>query len=597
MGAGAVDDDGTVTQVQFFRGTTSLGVVSNAPYNVTWSNAVAGVYALTARAKDNHGLMSTSAVVSVIIDPPSKVALTSPSANAVFVSGSNIGLTATATNTGSPIAQVQFFAGPNSLGVATSAPYSVVWSNAVAGVYALTASATDGNGLSTTSAVASIIVDDPPVVTLTAPTNGAVFPAGSSVSMGAGAVDDDGTVTQVQFFRGTTSLGVVSNAPYNVTWSNAVAGVYALTARAKDNHGLMRMSAVVSVIIDPPSKVALTSPSANAVFVSGSNIGLTATATNTGSPIAQVQFFAGPNSLGVATSAPYSVVWSNAVAGVYALTASATDGNGLSTTSAVVSIIVDDPPVVTLTAPTNGAVFPAGSSVSMGASAVDDDGTVTQVQFFRGTTSLGVVSNAPYNVTWSNAAAGVYALTARAKDNHGLISTSAVVSVIIDNPPKVTLTKPSNNTVVVGSQTNITLTATASDAGGTVMQVQFFKGTNSLGLVANSPYSLVWSNATTGNYALTAVAVDNNGLTTTSSVVNLIVTPLFATNNLSLWLKGSAITGLSNNAPIGKWADSSGRKNNAVQTNAINQPGYLTNALNGYPAIILPSGPGLIRTT
>lgn len=89
------------------------------------------------------------------------------------------------------------------------------------------------------------------------------------------------------------------------------------------------------------------------------------------------------------------------------------------------------PPTVSITSPANGANFTEPASFAVTASAGDVDGTVTGVEFFRGTTSLGVVNTPPYTVNVSGLAAGSYALTARATDNDGGITTSAPVNITV----------------------------------------------------------------------------------------------------------------------------------------------------------------------
>jgi hypothetical protein len=157
-------------------------------------------------------------------------------------------------------------------------------------------------------------------------------------------------------------------------------------------------------------------------------------------------------------------------------------------------------------------------------------------------------------------------------------SSNGVLGVVTS--PVVLITNPPNNSVFFTSPTNLTLTAIASDTAGNI-SVQFFQGTNSLGIVTNTPYTLVWSNAPSGSYALTAVATDT-GLTATSTVVNISI---FSSNDLSLWLKADAITGLTNNAAVGTWADSGNWGNDATQNNPDQQPLYVTNVINGYPAV------------
>ena len=101
-------------------------------------------------------------------------------------------------------------------------------------------------------------------------------------------------------------------------------------------------------------------------------------------------------------------------------------------------------PSVALTAPSNGAHFAEGSNVAIAATAVDSDGTVTGVEFFRGGVSLGVDTGAPYGVTWNDATAGTHALTAVATDDDGASTTSATVTITVDSaPPPVDEVAPS----------------------------------------------------------------------------------------------------------------------------------------------------------
>lgn len=203
-------------------------------------------------------------------------------------------------------------------------------------------------------------------------------------------------------------------------------------------------------------------------------------------------------------------------------------------------------------------------------------------QWYSNSVAFGSATNATLTINnvQTNNAGNYYVIVTNA---FGSV-TSSTATLVVVVPPIVAITNPPNNTIFIASTTNITLTAIASDIAGTISQVQFFQGTTNLGIVTNSPYTLVWSNAPAGNFALAAVAIDN-GLMGTSSIVNITIAPLFSTNNLYLWLKGDSISGLTNNAPIATWSDSSGWGNNATQTTTNNQPVYTTNSINGYPAV------------
>src|SRR5690606_22492715 len=92
---------------------------------------------------------------------------------------------------------------------------------------------------------------------------------------------------------------------------------------------------------------------------------------------------------------------------------------------------VNQPPTVSLTAPAAGSSFTAGSNITLSANASDSDGTVTQVEFFQGSTSLGVDTSAPYSITWSNVAAGNYTLKAVATDDDNAVASSATANITV----------------------------------------------------------------------------------------------------------------------------------------------------------------------
>jgi hypothetical protein len=241
-----------------------------------------------------------------------------------------------------------------------------------------------------------------------------------------------------------------------------------------------------------------------------------------------VNFYAGSTLIGSDSTNPFSVTWNSAPAGRHALKAVAEDNAGAFTPSAIVEINVagNQPPSVTLTAPAPNTSFTAPASVTMTASATDSDGTIARVEFYAGSTLVGTDTSSPYSVTWSNAPAGSYTLSAKAWDNAGGSMISGGVNVTIagaNQRPTVSLTSPAAGASFLAPAT-ITLAATASDPDGTVAWVDFYAGSTLVGSDPSSPYSFNWTNVPAGSYALTAVARDNGGGSSTSSPVSITVT-------------------------------------------------------------------------
>ena len=98
-----------------------------------------------------------------------------------------------------------------------------------------------------------------PTVSITSPSPGATFAAPASVVLTATA--SGGSVTNVEFFAGTTSLGQATASPFSVTGSIPNPGAYTLTAVATAG-GVSGTSPVVNITVVAPVAVALTAPSA-----------------------------------------------------------------------------------------------------------------------------------------------------------------------------------------------------------------------------------------------------------------------------------------------------------------------------------------------
>jgi hypothetical protein len=326
------------------------------------------------------------------------------------------------------------------------------------------------------------------------------------------------------FTAGATTLTAVAPADANV----APPGFYMLFI--VDANGVPSVARMVSVQGDSPPSVTLTQPANGATFAAPATVNLTATASDADGTVTKVEFYNGAAKLGEDLTAPYNFTWSGVAAGTYTLTARAVDNLGGAGTSAASTITVtagNTPPTASLTSPTDGATFAAPATVNLAATASDADGTVTKVEFFNDATKLGEDSSAPYSFTWSGVAAGTYTLTARATDNLGGVGTSAASTITVtagNTPPTVNITSPADGAVFAWKPT-ITVTATASDADGSVAKVEFRDGTTVLGQDTSAPYSFTWRNVPVGSHALTALATDNAGAVTTSTAVGITVRP------------------------------------------------------------------------
>jgi len=349
------------------------------------------------------------------------------------------------------------------------------------------------------------VFNQAPVVTLTAPSDGASFSVPVDMMLTATASDPDGSVVRVEFYNGDVLLGIATNAPFTFTWLNAPVGVHTLVAKARDNGLAVTPSAAATVTILPP-------PIGNGIGLRGDyfdNADFTGTRVRRIDSVVDFDWGSGQPDAAIGADT-FSVRWVGQVQPRFSETFTfyvvGDDGVRLWVNS---QLLVDRwidqgpteysgflpmqagnlydirfeyyengggaaarllwssptvnkevipsaqlyppvssnlPPVVSLTSPATGALFVATSTVTLSADATDPDGAIFKVEFFNGTMKLGEDTGSPFTFAWANVSAGSHTLRAIATDDSGIVRTSAPVSI----------------TVVSGFTSNLTLVSTGA---------------------------------------------------------------------------------------------------------------------------------------
>jgi len=179
----------------------------------------------------------------------------------------------------------------------------------------------------------------------------------------------DGTLigTQTQTLNQPDTAGPAQYYPFSWDTTGVTSGSHTLTAAV---FNALNVSATtnITVTVRKPPVVAISSPSDQTSLTDVSSITLVAGVMTDNASVQSVQFFANGNSLGFGSanaSGGYSFTWSNVPAGTYAITATATDANGLVSTSAPITITVHNP-VVSTGGVVNGASLANGVAVTPG---------------------------------------------------------------------------------------------------------------------------------------------------------------------------------------------------------------------------------------
>jgi endoglucanase len=128
-------------------------------------------------------------------------------------------------------------------------------------------------------------------------------------------------------------------------------------------------------------------------------------------------------------------------------------------------------PQVTITSPADNATVTPGSSITIAATASEQGGSISKVEFSSGSTLLGTDTTSPYAYTWPNVPAGSYTLTAKAYDAGGASAVSAPVHVTVAGTGAAPKLHVSGNELADASGTTVRLRG-ANRSGGEFMCVQ-----------------------------------------------------------------------------------------------------------------------------
>jgi hypothetical protein len=246
----------TISNVVFIPAGVTSVVVPVTPIN---DNAMEGSESVILTIQTGVGYdVGTPVSANVFIrdddNRPPVVAVTSPTNATVITAPATVAITATANDPDGSISLVEFFLnGTNKVGQSTTPPYAVTVPSLPAGIYLITAVATDQLGAFTTSPAVQLIVNALPTVSITSPSNGSFFPPPANINVTIVATDPDGIVSKVELFQGDTLLTTLTSAPYSYNWQGVTEGDYVLTARATDNRGATVVSAATRILVVVPT--------------------------------------------------------------------------------------------------------------------------------------------------------------------------------------------------------------------------------------------------------------------------------------------------------------------------------------------------------
>lgn len=488
-----------------------------------------------------HGNADSGLEPVCIITVPA-VKIMSSLKNSIFTVDSAVFLQADVTN-GESISNVGFFANGLLLGEDSIYPYSYNWENATAGIYFISAIATDSFSNTFISDTIPLTVYTPVQVSITEPANNSYFREDSSVFIEATITGGLGPVQNVSFFVNDTIIGVDAESPYNILWNNLIPGNYELKIIATDSAGNTGESEIIQVTVTYEYKILISSPADNSFAEENSMLTIVAFVYGETSPIQKVAFLANDSILAEDFDYPYAHSLS-LLTGSYYFMVIATDSAGNIDTSDIIRATVYTPVSTTILSPPDSSVFNRDSSIIIIADVSGGMGPVQKVEFFSDGGEIYEAVDTPYFFMWNNAPEGLHALGVIATDSGGNTVSSEFIHIRIFIPISILLTAPAGNSIY-SEYSSVNLQASVSGGNGSVQRVEFFADSLKLMQDSLSPYSFTWDSVVAGNYNLIAIATDSTGNDAVSQTVPITVSKSCSASGSVLREVWTNITGTS----------------------------------------------------
>jgi|GEM_PF-657146 len=376
--------------------------------------------------------------------PEPSVVINTPANDTTFIEGDTITFSGTATDfdDGDLSTQIEWSYTTGSSSAVAIGTGASVSSILPLGTHTVTATVTDSDlNTSFTSITVTVNPNTPPTVTITAPSGGQTYTEGDTITLEATASDtEDGTVPPGNIIwtsdlEGVDSIG--SGSPLALTTLSV--GTHTITATVTDLHGASNF-ATINLTVSPntPPTVTITAPSGGQTYTEGDTITFEATASDTedGSlppgDIIWTSSLEGVDSIG--SGSPLALTTLSV--GTHTITATVTDSGGKSTSSATINLTVslNTPPTVTITAPSGGQIYTEGDTITFEATASDtEDGPLPQGDIIW-TSNLEVASigsGSPLALT--TLSVGEHTITASVTDSGGKSTSSAPITVTVNS--------------------------------------------------------------------------------------------------------------------------------------------------------------------
>ncbi|WP_247749584.1 Ig-like domain-containing protein [Pseudoalteromonas viridis] len=412
--ANASDQDGDLAQVEFFVDDISVGILSQPPYQLTWS-AQLGLHTVSAVAVDAKGNLSKPATADITVrddsgNVPPALTIETPTNNQAFKVGDTVSLAVQATDTDGQVVQVKIWRDAQRLTTLNTPPFRHDFVTVSPGSKQLRVIAQDDKGAT----------------------------AEASVTIQVSAASSGGCAGLSTYRAGQSYQSGELVAHNNRKYRCDIAGWCSSSAAwayepGVGQHWQDAWSDLGICAIAP--EISFSQPNDNATLLLNQPTQIAVSASDADGTISQLDLYADQTLLGSTAQNTLTVEWTPGNTGPVILSAVATDNESNQSQQTIQVTVTDQPLVVDLTAPTSGTQYVLGNAITIKASAQALSGQISIVDFYANGVKVASDTQAPYEFNYAPATLGQLSIYASATSTSGDKANSPAATVTVIAPP------------------------------------------------------------------------------------------------------------------------------------------------------------------
>ncbi|MCH7404612.1 Ig-like domain-containing protein [Belliella aquatica] len=371
----------------------------------------------------------------------------------------------------------------------------------------------------------------PPTISILNPSADTTINKGGKIKIASEAKSEQSEIQKVEYYLNDILIKTVNSKPYEYEHLFEELGEYSLYAKAVDQNGLITNSQTIPIKVvagmNPPIISWLT-PSHEDFFFASDPIKMVVLSENEQQNIVKIDFSIDNNVVGTVNNAPYEITLPNLPLGTHHLVAKATNSDGLTGDTEVITItIIEDAktPLFKIISPDEHTQYIKDENLIMNIEVLEGSSEINKVEYYRNDIFIGSRTGTDFELSWIISETGNVTIEALATDVNGKSTAETQVISVSEKPTEVPIFKIVSPVALSEHQpgTDLKVQVEIPNSNKAIESVEFYDGNSLLGKSNTLPYDFILKELLIGEISLIARLVYQDGTSLLSLPVKIFI--------------------------------------------------------------------------